>query len=74
MALTFLSQLQPREGKRRRVFPHPKLSLEACGHGGGAIVVESWQRQPAAARESGKNDIKPRKMQAGWRAQAGPGR
>lgn len=42
--------------------------------GGGAIVVESWQRQPAAARESGKNDIKPRKMQAGWRAQAGPGR
>ena len=49
MALTFLSQLQPGEGKRRRVFPHPKLSLEACGHGGGAIVVESWQRQPAAA-------------------------
>lgn len=25
-------------------------------------------------RESGKNDIKPGKMQAGWRAQAGPGR
>ena len=25
-------------------------------------------------RESGKNDIKPGRMQAGWRAQAGPGR
>lgn len=43
-----LFQLQPGGVQRRRVFPHPKLS-SACGRGGGAIVVESWQRQPAAA-------------------------
>lgn len=28
--------------------PQPRLSL-ACGQGGGAGAVESWQRQPAAA-------------------------
>lgn len=38
------------KGGGGEVFPHPKLSL-ACSRGGGAMVVESWQRQPAAAGE-----------------------
>lgn len=66
----------PTPGKGKGGGSSPTLSClwRPVVMGGGAIVVESWQRQPAAARESGKNDIKPRKMQAGWRAQAGPGR